>query len=141
MIKVSEHLSIPDEELIFSASRSSGPGGQNVNKVATRIMLQFNVPQSPSLLPWHKQRIIACLAKRINRHGDLQIASQQHRTQSANRESIIQRFIKLLQIALTPTRPRKKTRITLAAKKRRLEQKRRHSTRKQDRSKKISPTE
>ena len=77
MIQINQQLAIADDELSFSASRSSGPGGQNVNKVNTRVTLWFDVAGSPSLSADQKQALLARLANRITREGMLQVVSQQ----------------------------------------------------------------
>jgi ribosome-associated protein len=134
MIRINEQLAIPEDEITFTASRSSGPGGQNVNKVNTRVTLWFNVADSPSLSAEQKQQILTHLANRITRDGVLQIVSQQHRTQPANREAAVQRFAEMLAKALARPKPRHRTRATFASRQRRLESKRRRSQIKRMRS-------
>ena len=138
MIRISNKLSIPEEEFKFRASRSSGPGGQHVNKVSTRVTLQFDVTSSPSLTAAQKRRILSKLKTRISKDGVLRVVSQQTRSQAANREAAVERFIELLQQALRRTPPRRKTGLPPAAKRQRLETKRRRSRLKQERAKKIS---
>jgi ribosome-associated protein len=133
MITITDNLSIPEEELEFSAACSGGPGGQNVNKVATRVLLQFDVANSHSLSPWQKQRIRSRLATRINKEGILRVICQQTRSQAENREIAQERFAELLREALKYIPPRKKTRPTLASKHRRLDAKKEQSQKKQDR--------
>jgi ribosome-associated protein len=137
MIEIGPELAIPEEELDFKASRSGGPGGQNVNKLNTRITLLFDVLHSPSLTGPQKTRILRKLKNRINKKGVLRIASQPFRTQAANRKAAINLLIQLLGQALRRQRPRKKTRVSAALKKRRLEEKRRRSRLKSLRSKSI----
>jgi ribosome-associated protein len=127
MIQINEQLAIPEDEVTFTASRSSGPGGQNVNKVNTRVTLWFDVAGSPSLSAEQKQQLLTHLANRITREGMLQIVSQQHRTQAANREAAVERFVEILAKALARPKPRHKTRATFASRQRRLETKRRRS--------------
>ncbi len=122
--------------MTFSASRSGGPGGQNVNKVNTRVTLWFDVAGSPSLSAEQKQALLTHLANRITREGLLQIVSQQHRTQPANRQAALERFADLLAGALRRPKPRHKTRATFASRQRRLETKRRRSDIKRMRSRK-----
>jgi ribosome-associated protein len=133
MIEVTEQLAIPEQELTFTASRSSGPGGQHVNKVSSRVTLYFNVAASPSLSNEQKHRLLTRLATRIGKDGVLRVVAQQSRSQTANRDAAIARFVGLLQEALTPVPVRKKTRVTAAAKQQRLEEKKRHSQLKQQR--------
>ncbi|HEV8580766.1 MAG TPA: alternative ribosome rescue aminoacyl-tRNA hydrolase ArfB [Thermoanaerobaculia bacterium] len=134
MIPVSAELSIPDEEVVFTTSRSGGPGGQNVNKLETRVTLRFDLAGSPSLSPEQKVRLRERLATRITKQGILHVTAQRHRTQAANREAAVERFAELLRENLREEAPRKKTRPSRAAKARRLEEKRRHSQRKRERA-------
>ncbi len=118
---------IPGDELDFATSRSSGPGGQNVNKVETRVTLLFDLEASSSLNRDEKERLRERLASRINKEGVLRVVSQKHRTQKANREAATERFHELIADALTERPPRRRTRTPRAAKKRRLEAKRRRA--------------
>jgi ribosome-associated protein len=136
MIQINQAIEIPEEELSFTASRSGGPGGQNVNKVNTRVTLWFDVAGSPSLSAEQKQMLLTHLANRISNEGVLQIVSQQHRTQAANREGVVERFVEVLRVALTRPKTRHKTLATYSAKQRRLEAKRRRSDTKRQRSQK-----
>lgn len=121
---VTEHLHIPESEFSFTFSRSSGPGGQNVNKVSTRVTLWFDVEGSPSLSLEQKGLIKRKLTTRINKNGLLRVVSYRHRTQGANRVAAVEHFVALLHEAIRRERPRKKTRVPKAAKKRRLADKR-----------------
>ena len=140
MIEVTDRISIPEEELWFTASLSSGPGGQNVNKVNTRVTLWFDVSNSPSLSQEDKELIISRLGTRISKDGVLRVISQQTRSQLANREVAVERFVELLGTALKQAKVRRKTGLSKAAKLRRLEEKRQRSILKRDRSKRV-PTE
>ena len=133
MISITEDLAVPDEEVVFTTSRSGGPGGQNVNKLETKVTVRFDVAGSPSLSDAQRERLRERLATRITRDGVLQVSSQRHRTQGENREAAVARFVELLQEAMREETPRKKTRTPAAAKRRRLEAKRRRSQRKQER--------
>ena len=135
MLKIKEGILIKEDELSFTFSRSSKPGGQNVNKISSRVTLLFDVANSPNISAEHKHRIMTRLKTRVNKDGVLRVVSQRHRRQSANREAAVERFIELLQEALKPVKPRKKSRISLAAKKRRLSGKKRRSRLKQERAK------
>jgi ribosome-associated protein len=135
MIKIKDEILIGKDELSFTFSRSSKPGGQNVNKISSRVTLLFDVANSPSLSVEHKNQIMTHLRTRINKAGVLRIVAQLHRSQAANREAAVERFVELLQETLKPIKSRKKTRISLAAKKRRLNGKRRRSRLKQERTK------
>lgn len=117
--------SIGADELRFTYSRSSGPGGQYVNRVETRVTLLFDVTGSPSLTDEQKRRVRRRLATRINKEGVLRVVSQRHRTREANRRAAIERFEELLAEALRSPRPRRKTRVPEGAKRRRIESKRR----------------
>ncbi len=117
-------------ELIYSSSRSSGPGGQNVNKVNTRIELRYNIAGSSLLNDEEKAKIQSALGNRINKEGFLILVSQTERSQIANKKKVTERFYKLLQKALMPVRKRKPTRPTLASKERRIESKKLQSRKK-----------
>ena len=134
MIPIDENLAIPEEDVAFITSRSGGPGGQNVNKLETRVTLRFDLDGSSSLSEEQKARLRERLATRITKDGVLQVTSQRHRTQGANREAAVERFAELLRDNLREEAPRKKTRPSRAAKARRLDAKRRHSQRKKDRA-------
>ncbi len=135
MIKITGSLAIPENEISFTASRSGGPGGQNVNKVSSRVTLLFNVTESAALSEEQKHRILAELATRINKDGLLRIVSQRTRSQDNNRTDAIERFAELLRRALTPKRLRIKTRVSAAAKERRLDKKKKRTVIKQARTK------
>ncbi|MCX6287169.1 MAG: alternative ribosome rescue aminoacyl-tRNA hydrolase ArfB [Bacteroidetes bacterium] len=125
-------------ELVFSASRSSGPGGQNVNKVSTKMELRFHVMNSALLAQDEKICLIEKLGSRINKEGELVLVSQSERTQLKNKEAVIEKFYALLTKALTPRKKRKPTRPSAAAREKRLEAKRIKAEKKEQRSK-ISP--
>jgi ribosome-associated protein len=126
-IEVNPQLTLPEREISFETSTSSGPGGQNVNKVETRVTLLFDLGASDSLAPEQKERIRERLATRINKAGVLRVVSQKHRSQSANRQVATERFAALLAEALEETPPRKTTRPSRTARRRRLQNKRRRS--------------
>jgi ribosome-associated protein len=134
VIEITSWLAIPDSELRFVATRSGGPGGQNVNKVATRVTLFFDLDDSPSLSPEQKARIRECLATRVSKDGVLRVTSQVHRSQSANREETVERFVTLLRQALNEREQRVPTRVSRAAKQRRLAEKKQHARLKAERS-------
>lgn len=137
MIEIGDGLAIPDEEVSFVTSRSGGPGGQNVNKLETRVTLRFDLQASPSLTDEQKARLLERLATRISRAGLLQVSSQKHRSQSENREASIVRFAELLREGLREEAPRRKTKVSKAAKRRRVEAKRQRGSRKKDRTSRI----
>lgn len=134
MIPINDELAIPDEEVSFVTSRSGGPGGQNVNKLETRVTVRFDLAGSPSLSEEQRQRLLERLATRITRAGFFQVTSQKHRTQAENREAAVARFAELMAEALREETPRKATRVPRAAKRRRLDNKKRHGQRKRERS-------
>jgi len=134
MIEITRDTIINEDEFVFKVSRSSGPGGQNINKVNTRVTLLFDVANCGSLSGWQKQRILARLATRSDKNGVLRVTSQKFRTQGANRRAAVERLQQLLTDALK-TRPiRKKSKVSYAAKQRRLEEKKRRSLLKRQRS-------
>ena len=135
MIDITDDISICDDELVFKASRSGGPGGQNVNKVNTRITLFFDVANCESFSDVQKRRILSRLSTRADKNGLIRVASQRFRTQKANRRAAVERLQQLLAEALKTRPVRKKTRIPYAAKQRRLEEKRRRSLLKRQRAK------
>lgn len=120
-----------NQEVIFVASRSSGPGGQNVNKVNTRMELRFDVVNSAMLSEEEKQRILEKLKNRISNEGILIVASQRSRSQLKNKEAALSRFHQLIARALTPETKRKTTKPPPSVDKKRLEEKQKQSEKKQ----------
>ncbi len=135
MISITSTLSIPDNEISFYASRSSGPGGQHVNKTSSKVTLVFNVQDSPSLSEHRKLLIISRLGGRMNSKGELQISCEEHRSQFRNKEEAIARFAKMLADALKPVRKRRNTKVPNSAKRKRLDNKKKRSEVKRGRSK------
>lgn len=127
MIEISDTLSIPLTELSFRFSRSSGPGGQHVNKSETRVELLFDVANSPGLTDEQRERVMRRLARRIDSAGVLHVVSQATRSQKQNRDLAIERFTRLVQKALEPPKKRRPTEPSRQAKERRLREKRRRS--------------
>ena len=135
MIQITDDLWILDKELVFKASRSSGPGGQNVNKLNTRITLLFEVPNCPGLSDSQKQQILARLSGRADKQGIIRVVSQKFRTQKENRTAAVERLQELLKNALKTHPLRKRTKMPAGARQRRLDTKRRRSMIKQQRTK------
>lgn len=129
-IQITSGLSIPEREVTFRFARSSGPGGQNVNKVATRVELVFNVRDSTSLTDEQKERVFARLGSRIDSGGNLHFASQESRSQWRNREVVVEKFASLLRKALAVQKKRKPTKPSAASQHSRIRNKKSHSVKK-----------
>lgn len=134
MLEITPNLAIPDDELIERFVRSSGPGGQNVNKVATAVELRFDVAASPSLPEALRARLLARRDRRLTAEGVLVISAQRFRTQERNREDARERLAAFIAAALHVPKPRVATRPTRASKERRLGGKRERGTIKRDRA-------
>jgi ribosome-associated protein len=122
-IIIDENLSIPDSEVRLTAARCGGPGGQHVNKVSSRVILEFDVMRTSALNPEQKQKIVEHVGHRLNKQGVLRLQAQRHRTQSANRADLLEKFIHLLQQALRPVKRRVPTRVPHRVREKRLESK------------------
>ena len=124
MIEITPSVQINDEEVELVFIRSPGPGGQNVNKVSSAVQLRFNVLSSPSIPQEVKQRLIKLAGRRVTSEGVLIIEARQYRSQERNRQTALERLVRLIQQACEPPKPRHKTKPTHAATLRRLETKR-----------------
>ncbi|HEY4339758.1 MAG TPA: alternative ribosome rescue aminoacyl-tRNA hydrolase ArfB [Steroidobacteraceae bacterium] len=118
---VSEHVIVPDTDLTFSAIRSPGPGGQNVNKVATAVQLRFDLRNTAAFDAGVKQRLRARAGHRLNDDGTVLFVARAHRSQERNRADALERLRQLILESLEAPRPRKATRPTRASKERRLD--------------------
>ncbi len=127
MIQITRTIKIDEGEIQENFIRASGPGGQNVNKVATTVQLRFDVANSRSLPDEVRKRLISLAGNRITEDGVLIIEARRFRTQLRNREDATERLVKLIRKAAQRPQTRRKTRPTLASKKHRLESKRRSS--------------
>jgi len=133
LIVVTPRLTIPRRELKFSFIRSSGPGGQNVNKVNSKAVLRWPVAKNRSLPDGVRSRFIENHFRRLNDRGELILKSQRYRDQGRNIEDCIQRLCELVRAVAQPPRPRRKTRPPRRAKETRLQSKRVQSLKKQQR--------
>jgi ribosome-associated protein len=126
-------LVLPEGELVMRASRSGGPGGQNVNKVSTRIELEFDVENSAVLGPDEKARLRTRLGRRLSSAGRVRVVAQRWRSRARNLEDARERLAALLAAALAEPKPRRATRVPARARVRRVEAKRRQATVKRQR--------
>lgn len=127
MLEVNNHIRIPDDELHWSFVRSGGPGGQNVNKVASKAVLRWNLAVSPAVPDEVKNRFRAQQRRRITTAGEVVISSQRFRDQERNRQDCLDKLRDLLLQAAARPRPRKPTRPSRGSQVRRVEAKRRRS--------------
>ena len=127
MIRVTDTISIDESEIEESFVRSSGPGGQNVNKLSTAVQLRFDVRHSPSLPNDVAIRLMALGGRRITKDGVLVLIAQSHRTQERNRADALERLVALIKEAAVKPTPRRATKPTKASKQRRIEGKKRRS--------------
>ena len=134
MVQIAPGVAIPEEELEERFIQSGGPGGQNVNKVATTVQLRFDAAGSPSLAPDVCRRLLRIAGTRVTSDGELVITARRFRTQEANRRDARERLAALVAQALAEPRPRHATSPTRAARERRLQDKARRATVKRHRA-------
>ncbi len=132
-LDISEQVAIPDEELEWKFIRSSGPGGQNVNKVASAVQLRFLLPRNTSISAPAKHRLRRMAGQRLVDDGTILISARDERSQEQNRRAALERLADLVRAALIEPKIRKKTRPTRASKERRIESKKRRSSVKRER--------
>ncbi|MFW6181107.1 MAG: alternative ribosome rescue aminoacyl-tRNA hydrolase ArfB [Spirochaetota bacterium] len=125
MIPVGNGISLDEYELQWSFVRSSGPGGQNVNKLSTAVQLRFDAARSPSLPDEVRGRLLRLAGKKATAGGEVVIEARRHRSQELNRRDALERLLALIRRASTKPRPRRRTKPTAASRRRRLERKRR----------------
>ncbi|GIW89264.1 MAG: aminoacyl-tRNA hydrolase [Isosphaeraceae bacterium] len=123
MIVVNDRIQLDAGELSFEFVRAGGPGGQNVNKLATSVRLRFDARNSPSLPPEVRDRLLRLVGKRADETGVLTVVAREHRTQEANRRAAVERLVEWIDRASEPPVPRRPTRPTRASVRRRLEEK------------------
>ena len=133
MLRVNAAITIPDNEIAMSFTRSDGPGGQHVNKTSTAVQLRFDVRRSPSLPDPVRQRLIRLAGQRLTADGVLIIDARRHRSQKQNRQDALDRLRRLILTAAQPPRTRRPTQPSAAARRRRLATKRHRSRLKQSR--------
>lgn len=127
MIEIDNKIFIPESELQFNFIRSSGPGGQNVNKVSTAVQLRFDIINSPSLPKEIKERLISKSGSRVTKEGILIIEAKRFRTQESNKQDAVDRFIELIRKAGKKPKKRIKTRPPKESRLKRIEEKKKRS--------------
>ncbi|MCG6122595.1 MAG: aminoacyl-tRNA hydrolase [Microvirga sp.] len=126
MIQITPFIALHEDEIDETFVRAAGPGGQNVNKVATAVQLRFDMRASPSMSDEVKERLAVIAGQRLTKDGVIVISAQSHRTQERNREDALARLVEMIRRAAVRPRPRRPTRPTLGSKKRRLASKTKH---------------
>ncbi len=139
LIRITRSLAIDEREVVTSFVRSSGPGGQNVNKVATAAQLRFDIRHSPSLPEGVRERLLRLAGRRVTSRGVLIIDARRYRSQERNRQDALERFIALVRKAAESPQTRRPTGPTAASRERRLDSKRRQGATKKMRQARRSP--
>jgi ribosome-associated protein len=127
MIRITDHISIEESELQERFVRASGPGGQNVNKVATAVQLRFDMHHSPNLPDDMRERLARIAGKRLTRQGVIVIAAQRHRTLERNRKDAMERLVEMIRRAAVVPAKRRATKPTAGSRERRLQSKRKRA--------------
>jgi len=130
MLKITAHISLQEDELTFTFIRAGGPGGQNVNKVATAAQLRFDVAHSPAFSDEIRQRLIKLAGNRMTLQGELIIKASRHRTQERNRQDALTQLKKLIIQAAIRPKIRRKTKPTYGSQQQRLDKKKLHGRKK-----------
>ncbi|RFB79336.1 alternative ribosome rescue aminoacyl-tRNA hydrolase ArfB [Methylovirgula sp. 4M-Z18] len=138
MIRITDHISLEDDEVALSFIRASGPGGQNVNKLATAVQLRFDLARSPSLSDAVKARLTRIAGRRLTLDGVIVLTADAHRSQERNKVDVMQRLAAMIEEASVAPKPRRPTKPTYASKLRRLDGKAKRSGVKQLRRSKPS---
>lgn len=138
MLEIAPHIHLNESELEFTFIRAPGPGGQNVNKVASAVQLRFDVIHSPSLPEDVRNRLCISIRNKLTTQGELIIKASRYRTQERNKQDAIKRLTNFLKSAAFSPPKRKKTKPTFASKQQRLETKKKHGKTKELRGKKLT---
>ena len=133
MLQVTDAIGVPDDEFAWAYARSGGPGGQNVNKVASKAVLRWNLAASPSLPDAVKDRLRAAHPAHLTTDGEFLVTSEKYRDQGRNREDCLVKLAAMIRRAATPPTPRKATKPTKGSQRRRLADKKHNATRKAQR--------
>jgi ribosome-associated protein len=130
MLKITNNIALHESELKFTFVASPGPGGQNVNKLATAVLLRFDLEHSPSFTEEVRQRLMLVVGNKLTLQGELLIKASRHRTQERNKQDAINRLIELLQRAAIPPKKRRKTKPSYSSVQKRLNNKKMLGTKK-----------